>query len=122
MKINMRIIKDSICASRGHARMCSHGKPFFECGPCHTSRERIGDGISSLANVKVNQKGNVASIHTHDYKKLQKCMAMNILPGMEITLIQNFPSYVFQIGQSQFAIDKELAESIFVCTKNARTL
>ncbi|PIU41687.1 MAG: DtxR family iron (metal) dependent repressor, partial [Candidatus Omnitrophica bacterium CG07_land_8_20_14_0_80_42_15] len=66
-----------------------------------------------------NQKGEVAYIHSKDHKKLQKLMAMNILPGMEITLIQSFPSYVFQIGQSQFAIDKELAENIFVRSKNS---
>jgi DtxR family Mn-dependent transcriptional regulator len=29
-------------------------------------------------------------------------------------MIQQFPSYVFQIGQSQFAIDKEMAEGIYV--------
>jgi DtxR family transcriptional regulator, Mn-dependent transcriptional regulator len=39
---------------------------------------------------------------------------MSVLPGLSITLLQTFPSYVFQIGQSQFAIDKELAESIYI--------
>jgi DtxR family transcriptional regulator, Mn-dependent transcriptional regulator len=39
---------------------------------------------------------------------------MGVLPGTSITLIQNFPSYVFQLGQSQFAIDKDLASAIYV--------
>lgn len=29
-------------------------------------------------------------------------------------LIQSFPSYVFQIRQSQFAVDKEIAGTIFI--------
>lgn len=70
--------------------------------------------ILPLTDLKVNQKGKVASIHTKDHKKLQKLMAMHILPGREITLIQKFPSYVFQIGHSQFAVDKGLAETILV--------
>ena len=32
-------------------------------------------------------------------------------------MIQKFPSYVFQVGQSQFAVDKELAECIYVSIK-----
>ena len=71
-----------------------------------------------MTRLKVNQEGKVASINTNDHKKLQKLMAMGLLPGMTVTLIQKFPSYVFQIGQSQFAIDKELAENIFVRSKN----
>ncbi len=70
--------------------------------------------ISSFDKLEVNLKVKVAYINTNDNKKLQKLMAMGVLPGMPIALIQKFPSYVFQIGQSQFAVDKELAESIFV--------
>ena len=45
---------------------------------------------------------------------LTKIMAMGALPGMSVTLIQKFPSYVFQLGHSQFAVDKNLAEQIRV--------
>jgi len=36
------------------------------------------------------------------------------LPGISVTMIQKFPSYVFQIDQSQFAIDQQMAETIYV--------
>jgi len=39
---------------------------------------------------------------------------MGILPGTHITVIQRFPSYVFQVGYSQFAVDRHLAEVIYV--------
>lgn len=68
----------------------------------------------SLNNLGIGQKGKVARIHTKERNKLQKLMAMGVLPGIAISLIQKFPSYVFQIGHSQFAVDKELAECIFV--------
>ena len=41
-------------------------------------------------------------------------IAMGVLPNTRILLIQKFPSYVFQIGKSQFAIDKELAGNVYV--------
>jgi len=71
-----------------------------------------------MTKLNVNQKGRVAYIYTQDHTKLKKIMAMGVLPGMTVTLIQKFPSYVFQVGQSQFAIDKELAENIFVRTSS----
>jgi len=67
-----------------------------------------------MTTLAVSQKGKINRIDTHDHKKLHKIMAMGVLPGMAITLIQKFPSYVFQVGQSQFAIDKELASCIYV--------
>ena len=40
-----------------------------------------------MTNLKVNQKGKITNINTDDLKKLQKLMAMAVLPGMIITLI-----------------------------------
>ena len=39
---------------------------------------------------------------------------MGALPGISVTMIQKFPSYVFQIGESRFAVDQEMAEGIYV--------
>ncbi len=39
---------------------------------------------------------------------------MGILPGAPLSLIQSFPSYVFQVRQTQFAVDKEIADAIYV--------
>lgn len=78
--------------------------------------------ILPLTGLKNGQKGNIVSIHTQNQEKLKKLMVMGILPGIKIGLIQKFPSYVFQIGQSQFAVDKELAECIFVRVKNLMLL
>lgn len=69
-----------------------------------------------MTNLRVNQRGRIVRVKTCDHKKLKKIMAMGVLPGMAVTLIQKFPSYVFQVDQSQFAVDKELAECICVST------
>ncbi len=107
-------IDENICILLGHPKTCPHGKVIPEGECCRKSKVSIGKVVSPLADLKPKQKGSVAYIHTKDDKKLQKLMAMGVLPGMAISLIQSFPSYVFQIGQSQFAIDKDLAECIFV--------
>ena len=107
-------MEDNICILLGHPRTCPHGRriPPGEC--CRKSEKHAGKVVASLASLSAKQKGKVAYIQTRDPKRLQKLMAMSVLPGMSIRLLQTFPSYVFQIGQSQFAIDKELAEGIYV--------
>lgn len=107
-------IEDNICILLGHPKTCPHGRPIPEGECCRKSKESISKIISSLDNLRVDQKGKVAYLHTHNYKRLQKIMAMGILPGVAVSLIQKFPSYVLQIGNSQFAIDRDLASAIHV--------
>jgi Fe2+ transport system protein FeoA len=41
-------------------------------------------------------------------------MAMGILPGMNITLLQRTPSFVFKVENTQYAVDRELASDIYI--------
>lgn len=68
----------------------------------------------ALTELKSGQGGEIAYIQTDDNKKMQKLMAMGVLPGNKITLVQSFPSYIFRVGYSEFAIDTNLAREIFV--------
>jgi len=71
-------------------------------------------GIQPLSKLHVKDKGVIAYLHTKNKSQVQKLMSIGVLPGMHISLIQRFPSYVFSIGHSQFAIDKEQAGAIYV--------
>jgi len=79
-----------------------------------TGKEHADQSVFALHDLAVNQKAKIAYLRAKDHKCLQTLMAMGVLPGIAITLIQKFPSYVFQIRHSQFAIDRELASAIYV--------
>jgi Fe2+ transport system protein FeoA len=51
---------------------------------------------------------------TKDQRKLQKLMAFGILPGMPVKVLQTRPSIVFQVGQTQLAVDEGIAGDILV--------
>jgi len=70
--------------------------------------------IIALSKLEPHKKARVSHIKTEDKAMLQRIIAIGALPGIEIVLIQKFPSFVFQIGKSQFAVDKELASCIYV--------
>jgi DtxR family Mn-dependent transcriptional regulator len=60
------------------------------------------------------EKGVIAYIKAGDSKKMQKLMAMGVLSGNAIFLERTFPSFVFSVGYSEYAIDADMAAAIFV--------
>ena len=70
--------------------------------------------IMPLSELDTAKRARVTYLQTQDRDALQRIIAMSALPRTEITLIQKFPSYVIQIGKTQFAMDKELASCIYV--------
>ncbi|MDA8229594.1 MAG: FeoA family protein [Desulfitobacterium hafniense] len=64
--------------------------------------------------LKSRQEGVVAELTTNNKNTLRKLMSMGILPGTSLKVIQTFPSYVFQVGYTQVAVDKEIASVILV--------
>ena len=70
--------------------------------------------VLSLAKLKVKDKGHIDYLQAKDASQMHKLMSIGAIPGTAMTLLQRFPSYVFKIGHSQFAIDKELAGAIYV--------
>lgn len=109
-----RGLDESICGLLGHPKICPHGKPIPP-GSCCRQEQRQGQRVVyALSQLTPGQIGKVAYIYAPESDQLQKLTAMGILPGAPINLVQNFPSFVFHIGQTQFAVDKEIADSIYV--------
>lgn len=107
-------LEDNICTLLGHPSTCPHGRAIPTGACCKIKKRQTGSLVLPLSELQNGQTGKIAYIHTTDMSMLSKIMAMGALPGMSITLIQSFPSYVFQVGNSQFAVDKNLAEQIRV--------
>lgn len=107
-------IDEQICRLLGHPTTCPHGTKIPP-GPC-CKEKGIKDirVISPLSQLKPGEKGKISYIQAEDQAKLQTIMAMGVLPGMEISLLSNFPSYLFKLGNSQFAVDETIARQVFV--------
>ena len=109
-----RGLDESICALLGHPKICPHGKPIPPGACCAEQGAMAAKVVSPLSQLSPGQHGRVAYIYAPETDKLQKLMAMGILPGAPLTLLQDFPSYVFAAGETQFAVDKEIAGAIYV--------
>jgi len=108
-------LEDRVCSILGHPKACPHGKPIPSGRCCSERKEkRTVKFIASLTELEAKEKGRIAYLQAKDNSQMQKLMSIGVLPGMAVSLLQKFPSYVISLGQSQFAIDKELASTIYV--------
>jgi DtxR family Mn-dependent transcriptional regulator len=107
-------IEEKICRLLGHPETCPHGKPIPPGDCCRKARESKDKFIAPLNSLKPGESGSIAYIKAGDSKKLQKLMAMGVLPGNAIELNANFPSFVFSVDYSQYAVDADMAAAIIV--------
>ena len=68
----------------------------------------------ALSAVKNGESGTISDLRTKDEAIIQKLMAMGVIPGRPIILEQRFPSYIIKVGRTRAAIDREIAETIYV--------
>ena len=114
-----RGIDDNICILLGHPRVCPHGKSIPKGRCCRRGSMKTSKVVVPLSQMKQDQEGRIAYIHSKGRGRLQKLMAMGVTPGMRIRVIQRFPSHVFQIEMAQIAVDEEIADEIFVVANSS---
>lgn len=107
-------VDTKICTLLNHPTTCPHGKPIPPGTCCEEARQKGAPGIVPLTELKSGEAGEIAYLAASDGKKMQKLMSMGVLPGSELNLMQTFPSYIFKVGHSQFAVDDTLAREIHI--------
>jgi DtxR family Mn-dependent transcriptional regulator len=107
-------VDEHICTLLGHPTTCPHGRPIPP-GKCCKEKKRAADSaIVQLSGMKKGERGTIAYLSSRQPETVQKLMALGALPGAAVDVIQLFPSVVFQVGQTQIAVDGGLAGDIYV--------
>ena len=107
-------LDESICTLLEHPRFCPHGKVIPPGDCCREKRARTEAEIAPLIELQPGQMGQVAFIQMGNPGRLEKLMAMGVLPGGSIKLLRASPTFVFESGYSQFAVDEVIASGIYV--------
>ena len=107
-------LEEKICELLGHPRSCPHDRaiPIGDC--CHRAQTRVDQMVVPMSNLRQGESGAIAYVHTGDSERLKKLMALGILPGESVTLQRRYPSFVFTVGQSRYAVDEGMAAAIYV--------
>jgi len=114
-------VDTKLCTLLNHPTTCPHGKPIPPGVCCEEARKTGELGVVPLTELKAGEEGEIAYLSTGDSKKMQKLMSMGVLPGNRFSLKLAYPSYIFRIGHSEFAVDHELAREIYVRRANDKS-
>ncbi len=74
----------------------------------------------ALNQITKGTRGTIVSIYTDDERRLRKLLAMGIYPGAQIELLQRFPSFIISVGNTQIALDSDIAAEIKLIPSPAR--
>lgn len=67
-----------------------------------------------LTLLKTGSRAAVLSLASASPQERSKLMALGVLPGVSLHLLQRFPSYVISVGYTQLTLDRETASAILV--------
>ena len=107
-------LDEKICILLGHPKTCPHGRPIPRGKCCKAKKLTASSVITELAIMQSGEQGVIAYLSSRHIETVQKLMALGVLPGSVISIIQTYPSIVFQVGQTQVAVDAALAGDIYV--------
>lgn len=71
------------------------------------------DGLIPL-NELAERHGGIITVLQADPQEVAKLTALGLLPGLHVTVLQRFPSFVLAVGHTQYAVDAKLASRILV--------
>jgi len=65
-----------------------------------------------LDEAVIGKKYIISSIDKENVDALKKICSMGMLPGTEVSVLQKKPAILFQVYNSRFTMDNQLAEKI----------
>jgi len=107
-------VEESICTLLGHPKECPHALPIPPGACCRKATELFESIVIPLSRLKSGEAGKIVYVLTREHPQLHKLMSLGVVPGVRILTHQTFPSFVIQIAETQVALEKDIADEIFV--------
>ena len=111
--INEEIVT-SICTLLGHPVVCPHGKSIPPGDCCTKAKKALQPVVGPLSKLRAGVKAKLVYINTKSHESLDRLSSFGVVPGLSLTVHQRYPSLVIQFGETQLALDKDIANDIYV--------
>jgi len=107
-------ITESICTFLGHPPTCPHGRPIPRGECCHRFRKDLKPLVVPLTELQPGDDAKIVFMTPKSHHQLDRLSALGIIPGSLIHLHQKRPACVIQVGETDIALDHEIARDIYV--------
>ncbi|MBF0585017.1 MAG: metal-dependent transcriptional regulator [Magnetococcales bacterium] len=105
---------DAICTLLGHPQSCPHGIAIPAGRCCIEARATVCSVVIPLTQLEKGRETTIAFLNTQDSGRLNKLMAMGLVPGARIRLTQLYPAIVVELNNSQIAFEESFGNVIRV--------
>jgi DtxR family transcriptional regulator, Mn-dependent transcriptional regulator len=107
-------VEESICTLLGHPDTAPDGKRVPPGRCCLQKSRTIEKMLINISELEIGEKGKIAYIRPKSHDRLQKLTAFGLVPGQHVKLLQKSPTFCILFDQTEIAIEKEIAEEIYV--------
>jgi DtxR family Mn-dependent transcriptional regulator len=107
-------VTDSVCTMLGHPPVCPHGRPIPRGACCGRYGSELKPIVMRLSELSPGDVGKITFISSSRTKRLDKLSTLGIIPGTLLRLHQRQPSFIVDLGETQLALDRDIAAEIFV--------
>ncbi|MCX7661972.1 MAG: ferrous iron transport protein A, partial [Candidatus Omnitrophica bacterium] len=90
------------------------GNPIPSGSCCLKAKDKVESIVVSLDKLLPGETAKIVYVLTHIHPQLHRLMSLGIVPGANILVHQNFPSFIIQVEETQIALEKEIARDIYV--------
>ncbi len=110
-------ITEGICTLLGHPKTCPHGSVIPPGTCCIEARKTVESVVIPLTKLEPGESGKIAYITTQSHPRLHKLLSFGFAPGLTVSVHQKTPTFIIESDKTQLALEKEIAEDIFVWKK-----
>lgn len=107
-------VTDSVCTFLGHPPLCPHGRPIPPGECCKRQDSEVQPLVISVRQLHKHTPAKIMFTTPKIQKRFQRLASLGVTPGTEIMVKQRHPSIVVQVGETEIAIDDEIASEIYV--------
>jgi DtxR family Mn-dependent transcriptional regulator len=79
-----------------------------------SSKHSASTSNRSLVSLPEGARGVIADVLGHSDMRAGRLLALGVTPGARIEVLQTFPGIVFLCDQTELAVERDVAASIFV--------
>jgi DtxR family transcriptional regulator, Mn-dependent transcriptional regulator len=107
-------VEDAICTLLGHPKVCPHGGLIPSGACCGQALGEAKPIVFPLSSQKAGSLVHVVYLSPLNRPELHKFIALGVVPGATLRLVQTFPTFAVEVGGTLLAMEAELAKNIFV--------
>ena len=112
---------EGICAFLGHPPTCPHGRPIPPGDCCRLFVQDVKPLVTPLSQGEAGESYRIVFMAPKYHDLLEQLSGLGVVPGVHCFLARKLPAYVLKVGQTEVAIERSVADGIYVLRCEAET-